>query len=104
MAKEIMQGDEYPISFKIKMHGKPIDINTIEMVEFVIGEMVKKYPDIVYYDADSSKFKVFLSQEETFAISKSIPVQVRVKFNSGDVVGEDLGTINIIKSLSKEVL
>lgn len=100
----IMQGDEYPISFKIKMHGKPVDINTIEMIEFVIGSMTKKYPDTVYYDTDSSKFKVFLSQEETFAITTPIPVQVRVKFNSGDVVGRNLGNVNITKSLSKEVL
>lgn len=104
MALTLMQGDEYPISFKIKMQGKPVDINTIELVEFVIGDMVKKYPDTAYYDSDSSKFKVFLTQEETFAINKPLPVQVRVKFNSGDVVGDDLGSVNIIKSLSKEVL
>lgn len=100
----IMQGDGYPITFRIKTFGRLIDINTVEMVELVIGSVVKKYPNTVYYDEETSRFKAYFTQEETFAFSNPQQAQIRVKLTNGDVFGKKFPPIEILQSSSKEVL
>lgn len=106
MSLVIMQGDQYAIPIIGKQNGKPLDMTTVDEVEFVIGKMRKLYPGEVVLDEDGT-FLFPLTQQETFAVQRSSQhVQIRVKFK-GDppvVVGVDVGRINVDESVSKEVL
>jgi len=100
--KSIMQGDAYSIPVRIKSGDVEITPEMVEAVEIVIGSIIKTYPNEISY-ADCWSFP--LTQQETFQLMPSLqPMQIRVKFNSGDVVGFDCGCISINDSKSKVVL
>lgn len=106
MSLIIMQGDQYAIPIIGKQNGKPLDMTTIDEVEFVIGKMRKLYPGEVVLD-EEGRFLFPLTQQETFAVQRSSQhIQIRVKFK-GDppvVVGVDVGDIYVADSISKVVL
>ena len=87
----------------LRVDGQPINISDVELVEFSFGELVKIYPseEITY---DNDKFYVRLTQEETQNFEDSLPVQVRVKFNNGDIPLSKKKVVPINESLSKAVL
>lgn len=101
----IMQGDEYPLRFKITADNELIDLNDIEIVEIVIGKIKKRYPDYIYYDSDAGDFVFKLTQDMTFRLAGSQEMQVRVKFKkSGWVFGERMEKLQVVPSNSKEIL
>ena len=101
----IMQGDEYPLRFKITADDEPIDLNDIEIVEIVIGDIRKRYPDYIYYDNSAGDFVFKLTQDMTFGLAGSQNMQVRVKFKkSGWVFGEKMEKLQVVPSNSKEIL
>lgn len=101
----IMQGDEYPLRFKITADEEPIDLNDIEIVEIIIGNINKRYPDYIYYDSAAGDFVFKLTQDMTFKLAGSQEMQVRVKFkNSGWVFGEKMEKLQVVPSSSKEIL
>lgn len=101
----IMQGDEHPLRFKITADDEPIDLNDIEIVEIVIGNINKRYPDYIYYDSAAGDFVFKLTQDMTFGLAGSQEMQVRVKFkNSGWVFGEKMEKLQVVPSNSKEIL
>lgn len=106
MSLIIMQGDQYAIPIIGKQNGKPLDMDTIDEIEFTVGKLRKLYPGEVVLD-EEGRFLFPLTQQETFAVQRSSQhVQIRVKFK-GDppvVVGVDVGRINVDESVSKEVL
>ena len=95
MSLKIMQGDQYAIVFTGSQDGKPLDMTTIDEIEFTVDRLRKTYPGDV-------------TQEETFAIQRSSQhVQIRVKFKGGatpTVIGVDVGNISVTDSISKVVL
>lgn len=99
----MMQGDSWPLEFKINFGGAPIDVTTVEMVEFSLGELLKYYPGEVVYSEEKTAFLVPISQEESFRLRGRCRAQARVK-RQGVIAGIDFGVINIIESQSKEVL
>lgn len=101
----IMQGDEYPLRFKITSDEEPININDVEIVEIVIGNVKRRYPDYIYFDEVNGEFIFNLTQEMTFALVGAQDMQVRIKFkNSGWVFGEKMEKLQVVPSNSKEVL
>ena len=101
----IMQGDEYPLHFKITADEEPIDIDEVEIVEIVIGKIKKRYPDYIYHDSVTGNFVFKLTQDMTFGLAGSQEMQVRVMFkNSGWVFGEKMGKLQVVPSNSKEIL
>lgn len=100
----IMQGDQYFLPFKIKVDGEYVDINTVDTIEFVIGDLIKKYPEEVTYNNVDNIFKFYLTQEETLSLVGFPEIQVRLKDKEGYVYGKKYGRINVQYSLSKEVL
>lgn len=100
----IMQGDQYYLPFKIKVDGEYVDVTTVDTIEFVVGDLTKKYPEEVKYDDTYKIFKFYLSQEETFNMRGYPDVQIRLKDTEGYVYGKRYGRINVQYSLSKEVL
>lgn len=106
MSLIIMQGDQYAIPLIGTQNGKPLDMDTVDEIEFVVGKLRKLYPGEVMLD-EEGRFLFPLTQQETFAVQRSSQhVQIRVKFK-GDppvVVGVDVGDIYVADSISKVVL
>ena len=106
MSLIIMQGDQYAIPLIGMQNGKPLDMDTVDEFEFVVGKLRKLYPGEVMLDEDG-RFLFPLTQQETFAVQRSSQhVQIRVKFK-GDppvVVGVNVGDIYVADSISKVVL
>lgn len=107
MSIQIMQGDQYGILFSGTSDGDPLDLSRIERIEFCIGRLCKCWPEDVQTDEDGN-FVFPLTQEDTFNLrTTSQPVQIRVKFTGGDeatVAGTNVGSINVMESISKVVL
>ena len=90
MAIRIKQGDQYEVPVRISINGSDIAVSEVELVEFTMGEGLKKhYPQEVEYDSAEGCFLLPLTQEETFAFpaNGSVPLDIRVKFTGGSVVG-----------------
>lgn len=99
----IMQGDAYSVPINITAGGTVIDDTMAETVEVMIGFIRKTYPEEITFSDGSWLFP--LTQDETFKLSSfQQTVQVRVKFNSGEVIGAVVGSVQIAGSNSKEVL
>lgn len=93
----MMQGDQYYIPIK----GSGFEISDVEKIEFVIGKLVKNYPETVTYDSDREVFLFPITQEETLRMSGKVETQVRVKFrDSDDVIGVRMCEIDVKKSLT----
>lgn len=100
--KSIMQGDAYNIPVRIRSGKVEITPEMVDAVEIAVGSIVKKYPSEITF---SDYWEVPLTQQETFQLMPSLqPMQIRVKFRSGDVVGFDCGCISVNNSKSKAVL
>lgn len=102
----IKQGDSYEVKIQVKNAGTLLDLNSVEVVEVVLGDLVKTYPDVVQYDKGAQCFLFPLSQAESLAFKpgKTVTFDLRVKFKSGDVTGIEPQRIDVVKSMSKAVL
>lgn len=102
----MMQGDSYNIPIEILAEDGVTDPTVFEDVEIVFGSLVKTMGNgQIFYDAEQKVFLFPLSQKESMNMPQKVKAQVRVKLNgSGDVIGVDLGEIDIDKTLSKAVL
>jgi len=102
----IKQGDQYLIPISITSDGEPLNIENVETVEIVIGNLTKKYPSQINYDDTENVFLFPVLQTETFGFKAgSTKLDVRVKFTNGNVVGlEKIQTISVPSALSGEVL
>ena len=112
----LQEGNTYLLEIPLTVDGDPIEIEEVQLVEFMFDDVRKIYGSYeedgttktgdVTYDTDEKKFYVPLSQEETFHLTseKIIEYQARVKFNDGSVSGTFVKEGYIQKSLSKEVL
>ena len=100
----IMQGDEYGIAFTLKdSEQNAITPLNASDVEITIGGVTKNFLNgpITFYNGEW----VFpLKQEESMNFPGYIETQVRVKFSSGDVIGEYTGSMKVLPSGSKELL
>lgn len=100
----MMQGDQYriPISLK-KSDGSFITLSDLEYIEIFIGKNIRKtLADITYSE---NKFYVPVLQNETFRLKGTADIQARIRFaGSQDIIGINLGTIDIDNSISKVVI
>lgn len=102
----IMQGDEYSLLIAVSTEDdEPIE-TAFSDIELSFGDTFRKTLSAgeIKYDAELGKFKVYLEQEETFKMKGSERIQIRFKFNNGEVVGVDAGTYAVRQSISKVVL
>ena len=100
---KMTQGDSYSIDITIENEGKTLDISEIELVEITLLNLTKTYPEEVSFSDGAFHFP--LSQEETMNLVPLLcPMQVRVKFTSGDVIGSEIQKIDVQRVLSKAVL
>lgn len=97
----MMQGDQYAIPIK----GTGFDLEDVEKIEFMIGPLIKYYPDTVTYDSTEQAFIFPVTQAETFGMFGEQNAQARVKFaDSSDVIGVSMGKVDVIKSRTKVIL
>jgi len=108
---DLKQGDAYELPVKITQDGVDIDLEEVERIEFMIGRHLRRlYPDDVTTDETEEEglvFNVPVEQTETMEIRSGqiLRLDVRVKFNSGMVLGAtEKPVISIGESYSGEVL
>ncbi len=103
----IMQGDQYPLCFTlITGDSSPMPADTVGEIEVTIGALRKTLTaGEISYEAATGIFTLPLTQEETFSLdARAHKVQVRIRSASGDVIGEDAGTLTVRAAQSKAVL
>lgn len=98
----MVQGDAYSLGVTIKNNGQAVEIDDIEKVEVTLLYLQKYYPGQITYE--DGTFYFHLTQEETFRLPKVCPMQIRVKFKSGDVLGSEKKQIDVSAALSKVAL
>lgn len=100
---ELKQGCTYDLKIKITdSEGLSIAPVSVDKIEFVFGDVIKLFPsDDVSFDG---VYTVSFSQNDTFRLHPYDKVQIRVKLKNGVVSGTGIQTVNVIESLSKEVL
>lgn len=102
---KIMQGDSYPIPVEITQDGIAITPELVEEVEITIGTAVRKTytGGGIAYEEGMWYFR--LTQEESFTLSGSDEVVVRVKYpQTNNVVGAKVGYLRTIDIDQKEVI
>lgn len=102
----IMQGDQYPIAFELFNEGseEPFGPQDLADIEVVIGQLTFRMTDggILWND---DHWEFYLTQDASFSLEAfAQSAQIRVKLNSGAVIGQELPLTDILRSISKEVL
>lgn len=98
----MVQGDAYSLDIEIKNNGEAVTAAQVDTVEVALLTLVKKYPDEVTYS--DGKFHFPLTQTETFGLPAVCPMQVRVKFPGGDVIGSEMQQVDVLRSISRAVI
>lgn len=98
------QGDQYSFILKMEVGGNPLDLEGIELIEFTIGSLSKKWPLEVTYDQDKKVFYFPVTQEETFEFDQYEHYQARIKYIDGNVYGTPVNKININETLSRNII
>ena len=102
----MMQGDAYKIPFEIEVDEVVANADTFADVEISVGNITKTMSNgDITFDAEQNAFMFPITQQETFALRNTPQkAQIRVKYANGDVYGIDLGSIDVIGSISKVVI
>lgn len=101
----MMMGDSYSLPIQLKTTEGIANFSTFEDLEIMFGNVRKTISNgEITYDDERQMFLVPLSQNETFRQKNPVEVQARAKFFDGEVVGINLGLVDIQKSASKVVL
>ena len=103
----MMQGDSYNLKIKLQKKDKtPVTPEDLTNLEVTIGGLTKTYGSgQVKYNAEIDRWLFPLSQDETFSFVPSVvDAQIRVVGKDGSVRGFPLGKIDVLESISKEVL
>lgn len=101
----MMMGDAYRLPIQITTAAGVADLESFEELEVFFGDVRKTLSTgEVTYDNVRQVFLVPLSQKETFRQQGVVEVQIRVKTFDGDVIGETIGEVDVLKSTSKVVL
>lgn len=102
----MMQGDSFYLPIKLAdENGTEITPAMLEDLEIVVGGIRKtiKSGNIVW-DEERKLFLAELTQRDTFALRGEESVVARPKFNGGEVIGVNLGSVLFDKSVSRVVL
>lgn len=98
------QGNQFYLEVEITDdNDELLDINAVSKVQFNIDKLTKNYDgqneEVTYSDG---KFKIWLTEKETFSFKGVIQVDARVLFKNNLIAGTRINEQYIFKSL-KEV-
>lgn len=110
MALVIKQGDAYKLPVGLLLDGEEISEDTvyaIDTVEFYLGDHLMEYKSdgtgVVVFEGQD--FLLPLTQQMTFALrSAPVPLYIRVKDISGDVIGLDKVMVQVEETRSRREL
>lgn len=103
----MMQGDAYGLNIVLLYPDKTaVKAEDVSDVEITIGYLRKTYASgQVTFNEETGKWVFPMTQEETFRFPVTrVKAQARIVWPGGGVEGVSLGTINVLESISKEVL
>ncbi len=101
----MMRGDAYSLPISVETPEGAAVADTFEEIEVCIGRIRKTYSSgEITYDSARGLFLVPLSQSDTYSLHSRTKIQLRCKYPGGDVVGADLGILEVDLSISKEVI
>ena len=100
-----LQGSTYKLPVKIRdCGGNVVTDETVERASFTFDSIVKEYGvdggDVVF-DWESESWIVPLTEEETFALEKSVKWQARFLFKNGEVDGTEPKNQLVYDSIDK---
>jgi len=100
----MVQGDKYSLGVEIKTkNGTLITDQNIEKVRIKLGNVEDGYPEgTVVYSSDDGKWKLPLTQEQTFAMDH-VRLQVRIIFENGDIFNSEPQVVTVREAIIKEV-
>lgn len=107
---KIMRGDSYPIYIELLQDNTILAPEMVAEIEVCIGESMRKLysRNEVMFDQSSGRWYIRPSQQETLAWTESAyNVIARVKYANMDlpeVLGMNVGRINVVDTFSKEVI
>lgn len=96
----IMQGDQYNLTFHLLIDEQEIDLTEIDKIQFKVDDILKTFvkgseeSDVVY-DDEEHLFYFPLTEAETFKFNKNAICEVRVKFTSGVIKGAKLSAVPV---------
>lgn len=99
------QGNQFYFTIQLEdSAGNKLDISTIKKIQFVIGNLTKIYDGTnneVSYDSDENCFKIWVTEEETFAFDKTIKLDARILFTNDTIGGTYIESVYWYDSLKK---
>ena len=104
---DIRRGDSYRVIITLRENGVPLDIDSVESVEFMFCDRVRKvYPseEAIY---DAGVFSVLLTESDTFTLEPNgypLEYQARVQFTDGEVRGTPKYRGAILEAISNRIL
>ena len=99
----MLQGDQYNIDFKFSTDGVAITDADLAELEITVGDYTKKFSDGINYSNGAWHYPI--TQTETFALRAHMqPVQARLKFLTGEVIGVTGDCIRVEEAISKAVI
>lgn len=65
-----------------------LDIRAVEKVQFTIDDITRMYgADSTEVTYEEGKFRIWLTEEETFKFKNRVEIEARVLFTSGTILG-----------------
>lgn len=102
---QIKQGDAYELPIDLTFNSKVLEGGVISTIELYFGTIRKMWPGDMTYSG--GVLYLPLTQEDTFSFNSGdyVPIDIRIKFKSGDVYGLTPKIVaSIVDSVSREVL
>lgn len=103
----LKRGDDCKIAVNVSLDGEGLNLAETELIEIYVGGVRKTYPGDVTFNEDDGKLYFPVSQKESFSFAggDAVPVDVRVKFKGGCVLGADRTVyLPIFDTISEETL
>lgn len=101
----MMQGDQYALPIQIETNEGIADATTFANLEVFLGSVRKTLSGgDIEYNSGTKTFNVYFTQKDTFKLNGAEELQIRCKFDSGDIIGIKAGSYNVEASLSRVVL
>ncbi len=85
----LKRGDACSLAINVSLNGEGLNLADTELIEIYVGSVRKTYPGDVVFSEIDGKLYFPISQRETFSFrgGDAVPVDVRVRFKGGDVLG-----------------